>query len=518
MGYFISDRFLDKVAIHLAKNFLDIPNVSVPLILGIHGRKGEGKSFQCGLVFQRLGVEVVRVSGGELESPDAGDPARLLRLRYREAAELVRVRGRMAVLAIDDLDAGAGRMDRFTQYTVNTQLVNATLMNIADHPTNVQLPGSYDAEPIRRVPIVVTGNDFGTLYAPLTRDGRMEKFYWQPTAAERLEIVGGMFADTGIDRPDVAALIGAFPEQAIDFFGAIKSRAYDAQVRDLIASMGVEQISKRLATNPAAASLGRPDFRLETLRAIGTELLAEQQHIQELHLAQQYNPHHAPSDAADSAAAGSSAAGSDGAANGVASGWASSTHLDHSPQPPAPAIRSPLGDWNGEGRSPQGNGTPTPPPSTNQRADRAFRHTQTVTSGNNGGKSDTNRSTHLVLAPPPPESLYRHGRFLAAPAEPAPSPAPPLPTADAAPLPAAVRSPLDSLLAQGCRVGIEFANPRQFRANAWRCWSTVDPEPADMAIAQVAACLATHPHAYIRLVAIDPHRKQRLREIIIQRP
>lgn len=28
-----------------------------------------------------------------------------------------------------------------TQYTVNNQMVNATLMNIADNPTNVQLPG-----------------------------------------------------------------------------------------------------------------------------------------------------------------------------------------------------------------------------------------------------------------------------------------------------------------------------------------------------------------------------------------
>jgi hypothetical protein len=30
-----------------------------------------------------------------------------------------------------------------TQYTVNNQMVNATLMNIADNPTNVQLPGVY---------------------------------------------------------------------------------------------------------------------------------------------------------------------------------------------------------------------------------------------------------------------------------------------------------------------------------------------------------------------------------------
>jgi ATP-dependent 26S proteasome regulatory subunit len=78
------------------------------LILGVHGRKGEGKTFQCDLVYEQMGVEVVHISGGELESPDAGDPARLIRLRYREAAELVRVRGVMAVLMINDIGCGGG--------------------------------------------------------------------------------------------------------------------------------------------------------------------------------------------------------------------------------------------------------------------------------------------------------------------------------------------------------------------------------------------------------------------------
>ena len=49
----------------------------------------------------------------------------------------------MCSLFINDLDAGAGRMGSATQYTVNNQMVNATLMNIADNPTNVQLPGVY---------------------------------------------------------------------------------------------------------------------------------------------------------------------------------------------------------------------------------------------------------------------------------------------------------------------------------------------------------------------------------------
>jgi hypothetical protein len=45
--------------------------------------------------------------------------------------------------------AGAGRMGDGTQYTVNNQMVNATLMNIADAPTNVQLPGVYKTEEVQ---------------------------------------------------------------------------------------------------------------------------------------------------------------------------------------------------------------------------------------------------------------------------------------------------------------------------------------------------------------------------------
>lgn len=45
MSYYIAPRFLDKLAVHITKNFLDLPGVRVPLILGIHGRKGEENLF-----------------------------------------------------------------------------------------------------------------------------------------------------------------------------------------------------------------------------------------------------------------------------------------------------------------------------------------------------------------------------------------------------------------------------------------------------------------------------------------
>lgn len=154
------------------------------------------------------------MSAGELESGNAGEPAKLIRQRYREAADIIR-KGKMCCLFINDLDAGAGRLGGTTQYTVNNQMVNATLMNIADNPTNVQLPGMYNKEENPRVPIIVTGNDFSTLYAPLIRDGRMEKFYWAPTRDDRIGVCQGIFRTDGVLKEDIIKLVDTFLGQSI---------------------------------------------------------------------------------------------------------------------------------------------------------------------------------------------------------------------------------------------------------------------------------------------------------------
>jgi hypothetical protein len=83
----------------------------------------------------------------------------------------------MCALFINDLDAGAGRMGDATQYTVNNQMVNATLMNIADNPTNVQLPGVYKEETIPRVPVICTG---GCGAREAGRNGWEARCCWHP--------------------------------------------------------------------------------------------------------------------------------------------------------------------------------------------------------------------------------------------------------------------------------------------------------------------------------------------------
>ncbi|KAF7053385.1 hypothetical protein CFC21_061325 [Triticum aestivum] len=235
-GFYIAPAFMDKLVVHLSKNFMTLPNIKIPLILGIWGGKGQGKSFQCELVFAKMGINPIMMSAGELESGNAGEPAKLIRQRYREAADMIK-KGKMCCLFINDLDAGAGRMGGTTQYTVNNQMVNATLMNIADAPTNVQLPGMYNKEENPRVPIIV---------------------------------------DT-------------FPGQSIDFFGALRARVYDDEVRKWVTSTGIENIGKKLVNSrDGPVTFEQPKMTVEKLLEYGHMLVQEQDNVKRVQLADTY--------------------------------------------------------------------------------------------------------------------------------------------------------------------------------------------------------------------------------------
>ncbi|MCM1983252.1 ribulose bisphosphate carboxylase small subunit [Lyngbya confervoides] len=435
MTFYIAPRFLQKLSVHITKNFIDLPKVKVPLILGIHGRKGEGKTFQCELVYQKMGLEVVHISAGELESPDAGDPSRLVRLRYREAAELIRVRGKMAVLMINDLDAGAGRVDSGTQYTVNTQMVNATLMNIADNPTNVQLPGSYDETPLHRVPIVVTGNDFATLYAPLVRDGRMEKFYWEPSREDKIGIVGGIFSEDGLSSEDVVTLVDHFLDQSVDFYGALRSRLFDEQIEEFIHRVGVEKVGAAVVNTKHPPAFRPPNFSLGHLLEQGELMVKEQQRLQNMRLVWEYNQ-----------------ALYESRFQGQESPVFFSSPHSRTEDPPATVDSQPGDDLPGLASG--------------------------VSSPEVGASAPQSIATSLD------SDLARQ---------------------------------VQSLVAQGYPIGIEYVDPRRFHTGTWKSCHTIPVEQAGEALAQLSACLQEHQGNYVRIFGIDS-AKRRVLETVVQRP
>ncbi|WP_299411053.1 ribulose bisphosphate carboxylase small subunit [Acaryochloris sp. IP29b_bin.148] len=82
----------------------------------------------------------------------------------------------------------------------------------------------------------------------------------------------------------------------------------------------------------------------------------------------------------------------------------------------------------------------------------------------------------------------------------------------------AVVNQIRSLLAQGYRIGTEYADKRRFQTSSWQSCTPVNSQQESQVIAGVEACLAEHPNDYVRLIGIDKRAKRRVSETIIQRP
>jgi rhodanese-related sulfurtransferase len=365
-AYHVPERFLHRFAAHVAQNMLvedddegdadpeheprrrkasGLRAAGVPLILGIWGGKGGGKSFNVELCCRDMRITPFVVSAGELEDPVAGEPGALLRRRYLAAAKEASTRGTPAVLIINDLDAGVGRF-KDDKVTVNNQIVQASLMSLCDDPTRVHFSGkprsrAWDSReerdgeerlrktgeaagigPVarcRRVPVIVTGNDFSRLYAPLTRAGRMDLWHWEPSRVEIAAMVHETFRDAearggfGYEgRGDAEALVNAFPDQPLDFFAAARSRCVDDAVRAWLVALGsAERMRIALVGNHAEAeateadpdairsrsaaswrrSRRRPlvhDVSLPALLRAAELVAAEQQNVLDVRLAREY--------------------------------------------------------------------------------------------------------------------------------------------------------------------------------------------------------------------------------------
>lgn len=293
--YCVSPRFLDAVTMHVVKNYMNDAgcfdaSLRVPLILGIWGGKGQGKTFQTELAFKKLGLEPIVMSAGELEHEWAGTPGRLIRQRYRRAAELSKMHGKLSCLLINDIDAGIGHFQN-TQITVNNQMVVGTLMNICDSPNKVSIGQEWrEGDWVRRIPIIVTGNDFSKVFAPLVREGRMSKFYWRPERDELIAILHQMYRDDGLSLGDMGTILDTFPDQPLDFYGAMRASLFDNQIRRWIEhdvmdatltdeDANLSELSKRLVDKDNLPKFEAVDLTVEKLLQEGRRLAAEQDQV-----------------------------------------------------------------------------------------------------------------------------------------------------------------------------------------------------------------------------------------------
>ncbi|GAB4148030.1 MAG: ribulose bisphosphate carboxylase small subunit [Cyanobacteria bacterium J069] len=85
-------------------------------------------------------------------------------------------------------------------------------------------------------------------------------------------------------------------------------------------------------------------------------------------------------------------------------------------------------------------------------------------------------------------------------------------------LPPEVVEHVRGLLSRGLKIGTEHADKRRFQTSSWYTCAPILATRDSEAISALQACLAEHSGEYVRLFGIDPKLKQRIGELIVQRP
>merc|ERR1712241_52333 len=81
----------------------------------------------------------------------------------------------------------------------------------------------------------------------------------------------------------------SFPNQSIDFFGALRARIYDDLVRGFIADTGLEALSSRLVNSrEGPPKFETPQMDVDTLMKYGNLLVEEQENVKRVQLADAY--------------------------------------------------------------------------------------------------------------------------------------------------------------------------------------------------------------------------------------
>jgi carbon dioxide concentrating mechanism protein CcmM len=85
-------------------------------------------------------------------------------------------------------------------------------------------------------------------------------------------------------------------------------------------------------------------------------------------------------------------------------------------------------------------------------------------------------------------------------------------------LSAEVQQQVRQLLAQGYKIGAEYADERRFRTSSWKSAASISSGNASEVLRSLEETMAEHAGEYVRLIGIDPKAKRRVAEEIIQKP
>ena len=84
-------------------------------------------------------------------------------------------------------------------------------------------------------------------------------------------------------------------------------------------------------------------------------------------------------------------------------------------------------------------------------------------------------------------------------------------------LAADISQQIDSLIAQGCSIGIERANKRRFRTKSWLTVGQIQGS-GNKIFSAIEQATSEYPGEYVRVIGVDTNAKRRIAEVIVQRP
>lgn len=221
---FLDKEFERKVLLHIVTNSLQ-KNMS-PSFLAIEGKMGEGKTVQTINTCFRHGIHPYYFSSSQLAGNLEGDSIKELEATYNYLLEHDK-EDSFSVIIIDDFHLSIASCDESISRTVNSQILTDYLMSIAD---------TTKATPGKKIPFILIANTFEQLYLPLTRDGRMKLFKWEPSKEQKKNLIYKMYSDILVEG--VFAEFQEFVEENINeslsFFGEVKNDIYTDMIENYL--------------------------------------------------------------------------------------------------------------------------------------------------------------------------------------------------------------------------------------------------------------------------------------------
>lgn len=223
---FISDEFRKVVLSHIIGNYVG-ENIC-PLYLAIHGTMGNGKTYQTLRICSEHNISMYYISAAELSGSHENDCTYHIKRNLEEARRAYVYEGELSVFILDDFHLSIASTEVGVGKTVNSQLLTGFLMNLAD---------SASQDKSQRIPFILLGNDFNYLYPPLTRDGRMDFYEWNPNNDEKAKIVEISMQDliySKSARKKLSNFVNDYSEMPISFFIELRHELYREQIGSFV--------------------------------------------------------------------------------------------------------------------------------------------------------------------------------------------------------------------------------------------------------------------------------------------